>query len=145
MTHPKTEEELERLAKDYANKYRNHVLMGEWNRLNECFKAGYRAAEKHIFETNRDRFGKCIARTFNEEGAGDQWWIPQSEVEKLESKLKIAVAALELSLEAMEMGAFHHNICPWLNGKECLCAHKKIPIASSLARQALLEISAKKD
>lgn len=30
------------------------------------------------------------------------------------------------TLEALEMGAFHHSACPWNNGKECCCAREKI-------------------
>lgn len=30
--------------------------------------------------------------------------------------------------EALEMGAFHHDACPWLRGQECCCANsKRIP------------------
>ena len=34
--------------------------------------------------------------------------------------------ALREAEEAMSMGAFHHNCCPWLNGKECCCAREKV-------------------
>jgi len=44
----------------------------------------------------------------------------------------------ERSIDAMEMGAFHHNCCPWLNGKECVCAQEyKIPPALEKARSFL--------
>lgn len=36
------------------------------------------------------------------------------------------ITALREAEEAMSMGAFHHNSCPWLNGKECYCAREKV-------------------
>ncbi len=42
-------------------------------------------------------------------------------------------------VEALEMGAFHHNSCPWLDGRECCCANSKVKIALSKLRKALGE------
>jgi hypothetical protein len=36
------------------------------------------------------------------------------------------IAKLE---EELTMGAFHHNSCPWLAGKDCCCAHTKVDSA----------------
>lgn len=45
-------------------------------------------------------------------------WLARK-VDDLEAKLAIAIGALET-------GAFHHNSCPWLQGKECVCAHQRV-------------------
>lgn len=37
--------------------------------------------------------------------------------------------------EALTMGAFHHNACPWLNGKECCCANTKVVSALTELRK----------
>lgn len=34
--------------------------------------------------------------------------------------------------EAMKLGAFHHDACPWLNGEECCCANEKVKHALSI-------------
>jgi len=33
---------------------------------------------------------------------------------------------VELAIEALEMGAFHHTACPYHESIECLCAHEKV-------------------
>lgn len=44
----------------------------------------------------------------------------------LHESMPALVTALREAEEAMSMGAFHHNCCPWLNGKECYCAREKV-------------------
>lgn len=34
--------------------------------------------------------------------------------------------ALKEAEEAMSMGAFHHDACPWLRGEQCVCAKQKV-------------------
>jgi hypothetical protein len=41
------------------------------------------------------------------------------------------LAQCEAMVEAMEMGAFHHSLCPWLMSKECCCAKQKVDRALS--------------
>lgn len=71
---------------------------------------------KSRLEAKRDamaythQFGATIAADFK---AGANEFIPM---------------LVELA-EACEMGAFHHNACPWLSGKECCCAKEKVDVA----------------
>lgn len=39
--------------------------------------------------------------------------------------------------EAAEIGAFHHNSCPWLAGDECLCAKQQVDEALAKLRTAV--------
>lgn len=55
------------------------------------------------------------------------------------ARLAPILAALEGCVEALEMGAFHHPICPYYDSKPCLCAHKKVNAALESLRKVLDE------
>lgn len=55
------------------------------------------------------------------------------------ARLAPILATLEGCVEALEMGAFHHPICPYYDSKPCLCAHKKVNAALETLRKALEE------
>ena len=48
-----------------------------------------------------DIWGKCVARTFNESGV-DGWWIPQSEVDKIQSRLAKQAEVIALFQKALD-------------------------------------------
>lgn len=64
-------------------------------------------------------------------------YLPDTEQVGYNTKdIKPIHAALIECVSALEMGAFHHDACPWLSGKECCCAHEKVDKALSALQLA---------
>lgn len=100
------------------------TLKAENERLNkelEIFKHPIGIEKVEVMGLSVAQIAECRAFYLTQKG-----YLPKGDSTLIESEWTKLIEQLRICKEALEMGAFHHNSCPWLDGKDCCCAHEKV-------------------